>query len=574
MSALTTLPPFFSPYYFYNRTPLLARGEDTLMGMAASQSHIRCLDIQTPIFHDTYGDYPKVPDLRNDSRVRDRLYYACTGWIGRNVFFRWKTGHTPSEFTQRNRQLAAGAKALARYTNDRRFLYLPDIQSAAGTWLAGMIGAKTSVCGGIVAAGYDRTVSEVEGGMERTDRKVVWTMKVLLINHFPLEGSGSGTYTKNIALHLRKRGHEVCVIFPENRPVLMLPGIRMFPVMFSTGKASWSSLPFNFPCFTTHPQSRTTFADLSSGELAQYLTLFSSVLRQAVREFQPDVIHAQHAWCLSWLASLCDIPLVVTIHGTDLMGCRKWPVFRGFAEEAIAGSAKVLAISQDNRDLALSVLPSCANKLLLLPNGYNEDIFYPEEVDRESLFDSLGLPYRGEYIVLFAGKLAEFKGVDTLLRVAHRYERLTEREIVTLIAGDGEEREKLSDLHKLLGLRHTFFLGNQKQDELRRLYNAADVFVMPPRREPFGLVALEAMACGLPVVGSNEGGLPEFINSSVGTLVSSNDEDAFCGAILEELAHSREAPERRAFIARYARENFAQELFVTKLEDVYASVLS
>ena len=62
MSALTTLPPFFSPYYFYNRTPLLARGEDTLMGMAASQSHIECLDIQTPIFHDTYGDYPKVPD--------------------------------------------------------------------------------------------------------------------------------------------------------------------------------------------------------------------------------------------------------------------------------------------------------------------------------------------------------------------------------------------------------------------------------------------------------------------------------------------------------------------------------
>ena len=140
MSALTTLPPFFSPYYFYNRTPLLARGEDTLMGMAASQSHIRCLDIQTPIFHDTYGDYPKVPDLRNDSRVRDRLYYACTGWVGRNVFFRWKTGHTPSEFTQRNRQLAAGAKALARYTNDRRFLYLPDIQSAAESWLPDMIG--------------------------------------------------------------------------------------------------------------------------------------------------------------------------------------------------------------------------------------------------------------------------------------------------------------------------------------------------------------------------------------------------------------------------------------------------
>lgn len=62
-------------------------------------------------------------------------------------------------------------------------------------------------------------------------------MKVLLINHFPLEGSGSGTYTKNIALHLRKRGHEVCVIFPENRQVLMLPGIRMVSRDVFSGKS-------------------------------------------------------------------------------------------------------------------------------------------------------------------------------------------------------------------------------------------------------------------------------------------------------------------------------------------------
>lgn len=103
MSALTTLPPFFSPYYFYNKTPLLARGEDTLMGLAASRSQIKCLDIQTPIFHDTYGDYPKIPNLKNDSSVRDRLYYACTGWIGRNVFLRWKTGHAPTEFFERGR---------------------------------------------------------------------------------------------------------------------------------------------------------------------------------------------------------------------------------------------------------------------------------------------------------------------------------------------------------------------------------------------------------------------------------------------------------------------------------------
>ena len=394
-------------------------------------------------------------------------------------------------------------------------------------------------------------------------------MKVLLINHFPLEGSGSGTYTKNIALHLRKRGHEVAVIFPENQPFPMLPGIQMHPVMFSKGKVQRDELPFNFPCFTTHPQSRTTFADLGIGQLTRYLAAFSAALRQALQEFHPDIIHAQHAWCLSWLASLCNLPLVITIHGTELMGCKKWPAFQNFAEEAVAGSAKVLAISADNRDLAIEQLPMAADKLLLLPNGYNEDIFYREEVDMETLFDSLGLSYRGEYVILFVGKLAAFKGVDTLLRTARRYERLADREFITLIAGDGEERESLSELHKQLGLRNTFFLGNQKQDGLRRLYNAADVFVMPSRREPFGLVALEAMACGLPVVGSNEGGLPEFINSQVGTLVSPEDEDSFCAAILNELTRHHTEPERRDIIAHYASSNFAQAQFVAKLEQVY-----
>lgn len=251
------------------------------------------------------------------------------------------------------------------------------------------------------------------------------------------------------------------------------------------------------------------------------------------------------------------------------MGCKKWPAFQSFAEEAVAGSIKVLAISADNRDLALEQFPMATDKLLLLPNGYNEDIFYREEVDRETLFDSLDLSYRGEYVILFVGKLAAFKGVDTLLRTARRYERLADREFITLIAGDGEERESLSELHKQLGLRNTFFLGNQKQDELRRLYNAADVFVMPSRREPFGLVALEAMACGLPVVGSNEGGLPEFINSQVGTLVSPEDEESFCAAILNELTRHHTEPERRDIIAHYASSNFAQAQFVAKLEQVY-----
>ena len=137
-------------------------------------------------------------------------------------------------------------------------------------------------------------------------------MKVLMVNHFPLEGSGSGTYTKSIAAHLTKQGHEVCAVFPENSPSADIPGVRLIPVMFSAKGAKRRTkkehLPFNFPCFTTHPRSTTTFADLSSEEFAQYLAAFDAAIQKAVMEFQPDIIHAQHIWCLSWLAVKHHIP--------------------------------------------------------------------------------------------------------------------------------------------------------------------------------------------------------------------------------------------------------------------------
>lgn len=399
-------------------------------------------------------------------------------------------------------------------------------------------------------------------------------MRIMLVNHFPLDGSGSGTYTKNIAVHLAMRGHQVCVVFPENEAPQEIPGVSMRYVRFSRYVPRKDALPFNFPCFTTHPRSVTTFGDLDGGELAQYLTAFDTAIMQAIDEFKPELIHAQHVWCLAWLSAQHGIPTVITTHGTDLMGCEKWPEFQGFAELAAKRCEKIIAVSGDNMRALHCRFPETVERTVLLHNGYNEDVFFPVDANREELMSSLGINYNGEQIVLFVGKLTAFKGADTLLRAAKQYERLEKGKIITLIVGSGDERKKLEALKDSLGLKGVFFLGHREQEELRRLYSTADVLAVPSRKEPFGLVALEAMACGLPVVASNEGGLPEFINSEVGALVPVDNEDMLCGAILEELLRSHEDPRRRAEISRYVKECFTQRLFVIKLEQLYVSTLS
>lgn len=395
-------------------------------------------------------------------------------------------------------------------------------------------------------------------------------MKVLLVNHFPLEGSGSGTYTRNIAEHLLKRGHEVHIIFPENVQPADLPGAGLHPIYF-TGDTPplLDALPFNFPCFTTHPRSLTTFADLSNWELGQYLFAFDNALDYEIEHFQPDIIHAQHMWTLAALAADKGIPCVVTAHGTDLMGCRKWPDLRYNAVHAVQRCSKIIAISKDISTEVSAEFPQAKGKMVLLPNGYNEDVFYPEAVDRSAFLGELGIPYHGEPVVAFVGKLTAFKGVDTLLYAAQSYEQFMNGKIITLISGNGEEESNLRQLSEKLGLQSVYFLAHCSREKVRRLYNCADVLAMPSRREPFGLVALEAMACGTPVVATDEGGLPEFVNHQVGSLVPVDSPSHLCAALLNEIDRSNKNPSRRKRIAGYAAKGFTQEKFVTKLEKVY-----
>ena len=182
--------------------------------------------------------------------------------------------------------------------------------------------------------------------------------------------------------------------------------------------------------------------------------------------------------------------------------------------------------------------------------------------------------YEGKKIVFFAGKLANFKGVDNLLRAAKLYED-KEPDSLTLIVGDGDERDKLHALAKQLDLKKVVFLGNVSQTQLRHLYNIADVNLVPSRREPFGLVAIEAMACGTPVIASNQGGLPDFVNDSVGGLVKPEDPEDLADKIIEVLRKTDEIDNEkwRKEIASYVRNHNAQDKIIEELDELYKKAI-
>jgi len=127
LSALKELPPFFSTVYNVNGDYVFSRGEDTLLGIKLKKSDKKCIDIDTKIFHNTFGNYPEVPDIKKDKSIKDRFYYTCLGWIGRNPFLNWLKGEDIEEVKNRQKKnIIIGSKAVSFYLNDERFLILPE----------------------------------------------------------------------------------------------------------------------------------------------------------------------------------------------------------------------------------------------------------------------------------------------------------------------------------------------------------------------------------------------------------------------------------------------------------------
>lgn len=392
-------------------------------------------------------------------------------------------------------------------------------------------------------------------------------MRILLVNHFPLEGSGSGIYTKNLAKELSRKGHKVKVIFPEHQNITD-KDFETRPIIFKGENNADYEVNFNFPCFTSHPRSNNTFYKLNSEQIREYIKIIVNTTQEEADEFKPDIIHAQHLWITPYAALKTGLPYVVTAHGTDLKGFREDKRYHLYALKGAQNAKKIITISKQVDQDTKELYNIEDERRRIIQNGYDEELFRPKDITREEVLKKFNISKIPDYLVFFAGKLAHFKGVDILLKAAKIYGNQLNGRVMTLIAGNGVLYDELVELKNSLGLKNTFFLGHINQAQLVDLYNIADVSTVPSRSEPFGLVAIEALACGTPVVGTNQGGLPDFIKENVGTLVDVEDDIALAKAIINELTR-KDKEERRRRAYEYAFHNFSWKSRIKEVEEVY-----
>lgn len=393
-------------------------------------------------------------------------------------------------------------------------------------------------------------------------------MRILLINHFPLVGSGSGVYVMNIAKSLEKKGHDVCIIMPENTTEIMnIDNVKIHSVFFKRNEIIEGQLDFNFPCMDPHPRSDFLFDNMTELQIKQYEEAFRNAIEEELEEFQPDIIHAQHIWIISGLLKDYSIPYIITSHGAEFITYKKTNIFDNYGNNAVDGCKKIIAISDDNMEEIIDKFPNARDKIAFIKNGYNSQDFFMEDLNKTEILKRFSIDEKFEKIVLFVGRISKMKGLDILIKAVNIYE--TEKTL-TIIVGDGEFRNELNVLIEELKLKNVVFLGSKNHEDLRLLYNTADVLVLPSRKEALPLVAIEALACGTPAIVTNQSGMDSIINKDVGLIFEMDNARMLAEKV--SLILDKKIVFDKNRIANYAKNKYSQEIFMDKLLNLYEKI--
>ncbi len=307
-----------------------------------------------------------------------------------------------------------------------------------------------------------------------------------------------------------------------------------------------------------------------------------------------DLIHS-HYWmsgvAAEQLKKVWNVPIIQMFHTLVLMKNR---IARSPEEMEgpyrLEGEQRILRLA--DRIIAATLAEQAqleflyrvdSSKLVIIPPGVDTSRFYP--IPKDEAKAAIDVPPDGQ-IILFVGRIEPLKGVDTLLKALAYIKNSRNLDCcphyLAIIGGDPEDSEQnlsqemarikaLSDELDLSNI--VFFLGKRSQDTLPYYYSAADVVVVPSHYESFGMVALEAMACGTPVVASQVGGLAFLVQDGVTGFVVPNGEPELLGQHLIELLLD---PQLRARLGSQGAEiarSYSWDIIAARMLTVYNSLL-
>jgi D-inositol-3-phosphate glycosyltransferase len=361
---------------------------------------------------------------------------------------------------------------------------------------------------------------------------------VLSVHTSPLAQPGTGdaggmnVYVLQSALHLARRGVEV-EIFTRATTSADPPIVHVAPGVLVRNVVAGP------------------FEGLDKYDLPTQLCGFAAGVLRAEAVHEPGyygIVHS-HYWLsgqVGWLArDRWAVPLVHTAH--TLAGVKNAaladgsvrqepePPLRAVGEQQVVDEADRLIVNtEDEAQQLISLHSADPARIDVAHPGVDLDVFRPG--DRQAARSALGLPL-DEQVVAFVGRIQPLKAPDILLRAAAKLRRTR---VVVAGGASGTDLAGPDDLVRLaedLGIRaQVTFLPPQSRQDLAQLFRAADLVAVPSYSESFGLVALEAQACGTPVVAAAVGGLPVAVRDGIsGTLVDGHDVDQWAAAIDDSL---------------------------------------
>ncbi|MDQ0218966.1 N-acetyl-alpha-D-glucosaminyl L-malate synthase BshA [Peribacillus cavernae] len=305
-----------------------------------------------------------------------------------------------------------------------------------------------------------------------------------------------------------------------------------------------------------------------------YDLALASKMAEVIKREKLDVLHVHyaipHAVCAILAKQMADtdVKIVTTLHGTDITVLGYDPSLNDLIKFGIEKSDVVTAVSDALVSQTMELIAPDKD-ILTVYNFIDERIY--QKTDSHQLRRQYGISDSEKVCI----HVSNFRAVKRVKDVVHAFD-ITRKRVPAklLLVGDGPEMTIVSKLVKELGLEeHVLFLG--KQDNLEELYSISDLILLLSEKESFGLVLLEAMACGVPCIGTNVGGIPEVIeDGKTGYICGLGDIETIAEKAVALLSDAELHKQFSEAAYQKVQSDFRSDIITAKYESIYGKLVS